>query len=55
MSTNYEHQSNEVIAKELLIALIEKNCINVSKDQPYAVAIGEMYQTILKHLNQKPE
>ena len=55
MSVEWEHQASEVIAKELLIALIEKGRIDVSPGQPNAVAIGEMYQTILKHIEKKPE
>ena len=50
---NWECQSNEVIAKEILIALIENGIVERSENKTVAESIGEMYNTLLKVITSK--
>ena len=50
MSESGKFQYPVVIAKELLIAMIEKGYVDQKSGQPIAESIGEMYQTLLKYV-----
>lgn len=54
-SANWEYQAPEVIAKELLIAILEKGTIDNRGDKTYAQTVGEMYNTILKTIRNPSE
>lgn len=52
-SVNWEYQAPEVIAKELLIAIIQRNGINDPKSTNQAKIVGEMYNILLETITKK--
>lgn len=62
IETEIEHQTPEVIAKELLITYLEGNALpypdageNESRYQAIGRAIGEMYNALLDEIRKKAE
>jgi hypothetical protein len=48
---NWEHQGNEVIAKELMLALIQEGKLDSEYGHTFAEIVGEMYNKILETID----
>ena len=48
--SNWEYQAPEVIAKEILITMIERGYVNTPSEIPKAQSIGEMYNVLLEEI-----